>query len=196
MSKQTTITSMHHDYAARYAALAGMSVKAAVEYAIELAIVPQLIDYGADVDEPERDSERLLEEVRRVLPSGWSIHIHDAFIDPSDGSGGFKKRAPTLAVHFGIGGPHAFTEASTGALLLFCRDLELLAEFGGFAYLEGENGSPCLVARRRGQGLTIEHAAPGAGHAIAKTSFPTKMLKTVVQGLRKAVEAAQLAEGE
>jgi len=185
MAKQANITDMHHDYAARYAQLAGMSVKAAIEYAIERTLVTELIAFSPDEEVPQRESDRLLEEACRLLPADWSVFIQDAMSYP-----------PTVVLHFGIGAIHDVTEIRQATLLEFSRSLELLAEFGGVAILKGENVTPDIVVRRRGQGLIFAHEGQSTKLAKAKTSIPTKMVESVTQGFRKAVQAAESAGKE
>lgn len=172
----------------RYAELAGMSVKQAIEHAVNQTLIPELSNYLSYDEETELDGR--VKAANAILPPGWHFNVC-SFCNATD---------PTLTdvrVGLNVGlDPLVPTYVSIEQAQSVRASLELLPTSGGKFAVSGEMGEPFMV-QRRGRGLVfVAMDGTFSKPTGAKSSAAMSSVPRICDALDQIIEAARKEEEE
>lgn len=177
----------------RYAELAGMSVKAAVEYAIDRTLVPELNDYDRYEDDPK--VEAITKAANALLPEDWGFDVcsYLTMDNPDD-----PNEAETLIRFYfwsdddGMVTPTFLTiDEAQG----FRNSLADLPQSGGQFVVGGKHSGDPFKVRRAGRGIRLELLDRTTGKPTEKIStIAATSVPRICGALDSIIEAARIEE--
>lgn len=200
MTKPNNIA-VNADYLAlirRYAELAGMSVKAAVEYAVDQVLVPELNEYTKYEDDEEVTA--IEKAANALLPEGWHFNICTFLSYEAPGT--YLPYTPLTCIGLDVGleddpliPPTYITIEEAQSF----RDMLYDLPTSGGSFIVGANkrlGDPFKV-RRAGRGIRFERLDVSSGKPTGiKTSIAANTVYLVCTAVDDMITAARIEESK
>ena len=189
MTRQPQNIAINSDYLTlvrRYADLAGMSVKAAIEYAIDQELVPELNNYERFEDCPE--VEALTKAANAVLPEAWGLNVCSFISMDTTGE------AETLIGFHFLPDIHP-TYLSIDEALSLRNSLEELRITGGDIAFGGSHPGNPFKVRRAGRGIRLELLDGTTGEPTGKFStIAATSIPRICDAMDSIIEAARIED--
>ena len=168
----------------RYADLAGMPVKAAIEYAIDQVLVPELNNYERFEDCPE--VEALTKAANAILPEGWGFNVCSFLaVDTT------SEAETLIGFQFLSGGDPTYLTVEEAVGLR--NSLEELRKTGGDIAFGGDHLGDPFKVRRAGRGIRLELLDGTTGEPTGKFStIAASSIPRICDALDSIIEAARI----